>query len=229
MLSLANRLLSYFALGIHRTTPASLKFSKPNVSLIVISTFLYAAFGWCSLLLLSVSHDLGQRSAQCALGVVASPRAAWLFIGALAVFILYLLRPEVDELTIGASKRAKRIFWRCAMCLAYIWSGLFFIVGATLFGISSHLLLLERSPETIVLAVFGAMTLFVGVAYKTQAPELLWRVRRARKHPLTNVLLPIVCIMFLVALIVASAFTPFASMLSAPTSATCPQVQLHWR
>lgn len=229
MIALANRLLSFFELGIHRITPASLKYSKANFKLVALSAAMYALFGWCSLLLLSVSHDLGQRAAQCALGVVASPRAAWLFIGALVVFLLYLLRPEADKLAFGVPKKGRRIVWRWAMFLAYIWSGLFFIVGATLFGISMHLMVLEQSPQTYFLAAYGAMILLVGVAYKTQAPELLWRIRRSRNHPLTNVVLPIGCILILVILIMVSAFTPFASTLSAPTTAPCPQVELHWR
>lgn len=229
MLSLANRLLSYFDLAVSRTTPASLKYSKPNLKLVALSSVLYALLGWCSLLLFSVNHDLGQRAAQCALGVAASPRAAWLFIIALVVYLLYLLRPEVDKISIGVPKRGKRLIWRYAMFLAYIWSGLFLAVGATLFGISLHLVWLEQSPPTILLAIYGAMTFFVGVAYKTQAPEVLWRIRRARKNPLTNVVLPLGCIMVLLILILVSTLTSFPGNLSAPTTAPCPQVQLHWR
>ena len=229
MLHVINRLLYFFDFQLQRTAPAGLKYSKPNLAWVTLSILVYTAFGWSSLLLLSVNHDLGQRAAQCALSITASPRSAWLFIAALIVFILYLLRPEIERLASRVPTRGKRIFWRWTMCLAYIGSGLFLAVGSVLFGISVHLIWLEQSSSTVVLLIFAVITLGVGVAYKTQTPELLSRIRRSRKHPLAGLLVPILCILALVVIVLVSAFTPFSKSLTAPTTAICPDIQVQWR
>ena len=229
MLRIINKLLSYLDLQLQRTTPAALRYSKPNLMLVTLSVLVYMAFGWSSLLLLSVSHDLGQRAAQCAISITASPRSAWLFIAALIVFFLYILRPEIGRFAARLHTRGQRIFWRWTMCLAYLCSGLFLAVGSVVFGISLHLVRLEQSYQTVFLLIFAVTTLGVGVAYKTQAPELLRRLRRSRKHPLANLLIPILCIFALVLLILTSAFTPFSKALTAPTTASCPEVQVQWR
>ena len=229
MLHVINRLLAFFDFQIQRTAPVGLKYSKPNIALVTLSILIYAAFGWSSLLLLSVNHDLGQRAAQCALSVTASPRSAWLFIAALIVFFLYLLRPEVEKLASCVPVRGKRLFWRWTMCLAYIGSGLFLAVGGVLLGISVHLMWLEQSASTLALLILAVITLGVGVAYKTQTPELLSRIRRSRKHPLAGLLVPVLCILALVAIGLVSAFTPFSKSLTAPTTALCPDIQVQWR